>query len=80
MTVASMWLSEREASRLLRVDGQTLELLREVGYLKPGSHWKSSTDPRQLPWKPKVLYLISACNEVIKYWQDNNVYFDQIVA
>tara|TARA_Y100001968_G_scaffold177307_1_gene162441 strand:- start:286 stop:528 length:243 start_codon:yes stop_codon:yes gene_type:complete len=80
MTVTSIWLSEKEASEELRVNVQTLKLLREVGYLKPGSHWRSSNDPSQLPWKPKVLYLISACNEVITYWQDNNAYFDQIVA
>ena len=47
-----MWLSEKEASEVLRVDEKSLEELREKGYLKPGFHWKSSNDPKQLPWKP----------------------------
>ena len=68
MKSTCLWLSEKEASKALRVDEQTLEFLREGGYLKPGSHWRSSTDPEQLPWKPKVFYLISGCKEVIDSW------------
>ena len=71
-----MWLSEKEASEVLRVDEQSLEILRERGYLKPGFHWRSSNDPDQLPWKPKVVYFISGCKEVIDYWKDNYVSFD----
>ena len=81
MIEASKWLSGKEASEILKVDEQFLELLREAGYLKPGSHWKSSTDPEQLPWKPKVFYLISGCKEVIESWQGNNFSsVDQIAA
>ena len=64
-----MWLSEKEASEVLRVDEQSLEVMRERGYLKPG-HWRSSNDPEQLPWKPKVFYFIRGCKEVIEYWQN----------
>ena len=80
MKETSNWLSEKEASEVLRVDEQILELFREGGYLKPGFHWRSSTDPEQLPWKPKVFYRITGCKEVIEYWQDNHASFDQIVA
>ena len=80
MIETSNWLSEKEASEVLRVDERILELLREGGYLKPGSHWRSSTDPEQLPWKPKVFYRITGCKEVIEYWQDNDASFDQIAA
>ena len=73
-----MWLSEKEASEVLSVDKQSLELLREMGYLKPGSHWRSSNEPKQLPWKPKVFYYIRGCKEVIEYWQNNDASFDQI--
>ena len=66
-----MWLSEKEASEVLRVDEQFLEVLRERGYLKPGSHWRSSNDPKQLPWKPKAFYFISGCKKVIEYWDYN---------
>ncbi len=76
----SLWLSEREASELLSVDIQTLVLLREGGLLKPGSHWRSSTDPEQLPWKPKVFYHLIECKEVIEYCQNTDVSFGQIAA
>ena len=69
-----MWLSEKEASEVLRVDQKSLEALRERGYLKPGSHWRSSNDPKQLPWKPKAFYSISGCKEVVQYWKHNNAY------
>ncbi len=80
MIEASIWLSEKEASEVLRVDEYYLELLRERGFLKPGSHWRSSNEPKQVPWKPKVFYFISACKEVIEYWKNNDASFDQIVA
>ena len=65
-----MWLSEKEASEVLRVDEQSLEVMRERGYLKPGLHWRSSNDSEQSPWKPKVFYFIRVCKEVIEYWQN----------
>ena len=80
MVEASIWLSEKEASEVLRVNEQSLELMRERGYLKPGSHWRSSNDPKQLPWKPKVLYFMGGCKDVIDYWKDKYASFDQIAA
>ncbi len=75
-----MWLSGEEASEALSVGEQSLEVLRERGCLKPGSHWRSSTDPKQLPWKPKVFYCINGCKEVIEYLQKYDATFDQIAA
>ena len=80
MIEGSIWLSEKEASEVLRVDEQSLEVLRERGYLKPGSHWRSSNDPKQLPWKPKVFYCISGCKEVVEYLQKNDDSFTQKAA
>ena len=80
MIETSKWLSEKEASEVLRVDEKSLEVLREKGFLKPGSHWRSSNDPKQLPWKPKAFYCISGCKEVIEYWQNNGTSFDQKAA
>ncbi|WP_269624543.1 hypothetical protein [Prochlorococcus marinus] len=80
MIEKSLWLSEKEASEFLRVDEQYLELLREKGDLKPGFHWRSSNDPKQLPWKPKVFYSIMVCQEVIEYLQSNDASYDQIAA
>ncbi len=75
-----MWLSEKEASEVLSLEEKSLEVLREMGYLKPGSHWKSSNDPKQLPWKPKVFYCVSGCREVIEYWQKIDDSFNQIAV
>ncbi len=80
MIEESNWLSAKEASEVLRVDEQLLEVLREMGYLKPGSHWRSSNDPKQLPWKPKVFYLIGGCKAVVDSWKKNYVSSDQIAA
>ena len=80
MIEKSKWLSEKEASEDLKVGKQSLEVLRERGYLKPGSHWRSSNDPKQLPWKPKVFYFISGCKEVIEYCQKNDDSFAQRAA
>ena len=44
-----MWLSGKEASEVLSVDEQSSEVMRERGCLKPGTHWRSSNDPKQLP-------------------------------
>ena len=66
MKELSIWLTEKEASLALSVDEQSLEVMRERGCLKPGAHWRSSNDPKQLPWKPKVFYSISECKEVIE--------------
>ena len=44
-----MWLSGKEASEVLSVDEQSSEMMRERVYLKPGTHWKSSNNPKQLP-------------------------------
>ena len=80
MIESSLWLSGKEASEFLSVDEQSLEVLREKGYLKPGFHWRSSNDPKQLPWKPKVFYSISGCKEVVEYWRKRDTSFGQIAA
>ena len=80
MIEASKWLSGKDASEVLKVEEQSLEVLRERGYLKPGSHWRSSNDPNQLPWKPKVFYSITGCKEVVEYWQNNNDFFVERAA
>ena len=80
MIEKSICLSEREASQVLRINEHFLESLRERGDLKPGYHWKSSTDPDQLPWKPKACYFISACKEIVDHSKDNYASFEQMSA
>ena len=74
------WVSEKEAGEVLGVDEKTLEIWREVGYLKPGTHWRSSTEPNQSPWKPKVFYHINWCREVIDYWKEHDAPIGQMAA
>ncbi len=80
MRECSKWLSAKDASKLLRVEEKNLKVLREEGYLKPGIHWRSSSDPKQLPWNPKVFYLISACKEFLEYKEGNDGFSEQIAA
>ena len=80
MIEASTWLSEKEASEVLRVDEHSLEVMRERGYLKPGPHWRSSNEPKQMPWKPKAMYFTSGCKKVVEYWQNDDAFFDRIAA
>ena len=80
MIEPSQWLSKKKASEFLKVNEQTLEVLREEGYLKPGFHWKSSNDQDQLPWKPRAFYHVNLCKEVVENWKMNNVSFEQKAA
>ena len=38
----TQWLLEEDASRHLGVSQKTLQHWREIGYLKPGTHWRSA--------------------------------------
>ncbi|WP_320667998.1 hypothetical protein [Prochlorococcus sp. MIT 1307] len=64
----SPWVSGKEASHHLGVSEKTLQLWREIGYLKPGTHWRSALTSHQMPWKPEVLYHLRWCEEEINYW------------
>ena len=65
----SPWVTENVASQKLGVSEETLRFWREVGYLKPGTHWRSSPNDPQLPWTPRVIYHLRWCTEIIDYWQ-----------
>ena len=79
-TAYNHWLSEEDASKHLGVSEKTLQHWREVGYLKPGTHWRSSSSSRYLPWKPKVIYHINWCKERIEYWRDRDVPLKDLAA
>ena len=77
----SKWVSEKEVGEILGVDEKYLKALRELGYLRPGTHWRSSLDPKQLPWSPKVLYHTSSCTEIIEKREKNDsAVFDHMAA
>ena len=78
--IENTWVSAREASNLLGVSEGTLQTWREVGYLKPGTHWRSSPDSQSNPWKPDVIYHIRWCKEEMAYWKAQDAPIRDIAA
>ena len=74
------WVSEKEASERLGVSEVTLRRWREVGYLKPGTHWRSSPNSQDKPWQPKVIYHLRWSSEVIEYWRLHDAPVSEIAA
>ena len=74
------WVSESEASKRLGVTEVTLQKWREIGYLKPGTHWRSSPFDQPIPWTPKVIYHLSWCKEIIEYWRDHDAPLSNMAA
>ena len=68
--LGDMWSSSELTAKNLGITEIKLSFLRENGILKPGIHWKSSPLGQNKPWKPRALYKINACRNII-----NKVYF-----
>ncbi len=66
------WVSSQIASAALGVTEKTLQGWREIGYLKPGTHWKSADNSDHSPWKPEVIYHLRWCQEGIEYWRNHD--------
>ena len=78
--IQKTWLNEEEASFKLGVDVETLQRWREIGYLKPGTHWRSCPESQQKPWTPKAIYHSSWCQELISYWKEKDAPISEIAA
>ena len=67
------WSSSGLTAEKLGITEIKLSFLRENGILKPGIHWKSSPLGQNKPWKPRALYNINACRNIINkvYYEDN---------
>ena len=76
----SPWVSEKEASNQLGVNEKTLLYWREIGYLKPGTHWRKLDEGENHSLKPTVLYHLRWSQEVIEYWRDHNAPMTDLVA
>ena len=74
------WVSSSEASHNLGVSEKTLSFWREIGYLKPGTHWRSAPSDGSLPWNPNVIYHLRWCKEVIEYWENKDAPITSIAA
>ena len=72
--LGDIWSSSEFAAEKLGISEIKLILLRENGILKPGIHWKSSPLGQKKPWKPKALYNIKICRNIINkfYFEENN--------
>ena len=70
--LGDIWNSSELTAEKLGITEIKLSLLRENGTLKPGIHWKSSPLGQKKPWKPKALYNIKMCRNVI-----NKLYFEE---
>ena len=68
------WSSSELAAEKLGITEIKLSFLRENGILKPGIHWKSSPLGQKKPWKPKALYNIKMCRNIINksYFEEND--------
>ena len=74
------WVNEKEASERLGVTEETLRNWREIGYLKPGTHWRSSPAEQPSPWTPRVIYHVRWCKEIIDYWRKEDAVINEIAA
>ena len=71
--LGDMWSSSELTAEKLGINENELSCLRENGILKPGIHWKSSPLGQKKPWKPKALYNIKMCREIInKFYSEEN--------
>ena len=70
--LGDMWISSELSAEKLGITEIKLSFLRENGILKPGIHWKSSPLGQKKPWKPKALYNLEKCRNII-----NKFYFEE---
>ena len=59
------WISSELTAEKLGITEIKLSYLRENGILKPGIHWKSSPYGQKKPWKPKAIYNIKMCRNIV---------------
>ena len=70
--LGDIWIPSELTAEKLGINENKLSFLRENGMLKPGIHWKSSPLGQKKPWKPKALYNIKKCRNII-----NKFYFEE---
>ena len=72
--LGDIWISSELTAEKLGITEIKLSFLRENGILKPGIHWKSSPQGQKKPWKPKAIYNIKLCQNIISkfYFEEND--------
>ena len=77
--LGNIWQSSYFAAEELGTTEIKLSYFREIGFLKPGIHWKSSPYGQKKPWNPEALYNTKLCKKIIdKYYSEKR--FDRKVA
>ena len=74
--LGDIWSSPELSAKKLGITEIKLSFLRESGMLKPGIHWKSSPLGQNKPWKPKALYNVKKCSNIINqfYFEGKNTF------
>ena len=73
--IGDIWCSSEFTANKFGISEIKLSFLRENGMLKPGIHWKSSPHGQKKPWKPKALYNIKMCRNIVHkfYFEKNDI-------
>ena len=74
------WVSASKIKEHLGVSEKTLQFWREIGYLKPGTHWRTSPRSLKNPWKPEVVYHLNWCKEEMDYWRAHDARISGLAA
>ena len=72
--LGNIWHSSNSAAAYLGITEIKLSYLRENGFLKPGTHWKSSPHGQKKPWNPEALYNSSLCKKIIDKYYSEDIY------
>ena len=75
----NIWHSSNLAADNLGITEIKLSHLREIGFLKPGIHWKSAPLGQKKPWNPEALYNSTLCKKIIDEFYSEEKY-DQYAA
>ncbi len=73
--LGDIWNSAELSAQKLGITEIKLSILREHGILKPGIHWKSSPLGQKKPWKPKAIFNVKKCRNIINklYYEENEI-------
>ena len=71
------WASSVEASNHLGISESTLNLWREIGYLKEGTHWRFLNCTNK---SLGVIYHLDWCQEEMEYWKSHHALIQGLAA
>ena len=74
------WVSSEKACKSLGIDEETLHFWRKVGYLKPGTHWRSIVTISDKKEELKIFYRLNWCIEEMEYWRSHDAAVDHFAA